>query len=381
MRDFVLTSESVTRGHPDKLCDQISDAIVDACLGSDPDGGVVAECAVASGVVFLSVRNRRPLAFDPSALARRVIAEAGYEDAYGPEGPTVMLNAVDDPLLPGPNPKGAACADTMTTAFGYAGGGSDNRLPAPSALAHDITRRIDALALSGAAPWLSPDAKAQVAVRYADRMPQAIEAIAITYAPRDEAPRAGEAEAVLRTEIVDRVLAEAALPPTSDSRFVFRPAPGPGGPRTHAGLTGRKTADDCYGAFARHSSSALSGKDPSRIERVAAYAARQAALSLVAARAAGECEVQLSYAPGDETPLSVEIDTFGSGVDDDERLSRRLRETVDFRVGAIVERLGLWGLPAARDGRFYRDFAAYGHFGRLELDPPWERPLDAVNAA
>ncbi len=374
MRNFVLTSEAMTAGHPDKLCDQISDAVVDACLASDPEGGVVAECALASGVAFLSIRHRRPLEFDPAALARRVIAEAGYDGAEATSRMTVMLDMVADETLPGRLPPEARRASHMTTAFGYADDDTPELTPPPIWAAHRMIDAVERLRADEAPAWLSPDAQIQVAIRFEDRRPVALEGVAFTFAAPAPAPDPATLRALLLGKIVAPALDGSALAATEATRLVASVVRAPGGSRSHAGLTGRKAASDAYGGYARQSSSALSGKDPSRIERVAAYAARQAAVAVVAAELAAECETQLSFAPGDARPLSVELDTFGTGVEPDPEISRRLIDAVDFQVGAIVERLALWDLPSARGGRFYRDLAAGGHFGRPDLAPPWDDP-------
>lgn len=374
MRNFVLTSESVTVGHPDKICDQISDAVVDACLTSDPEGGINAECAAASGVIFLSLRHRRELAFDPAATARRVIDDAGYLDADSPARTTVMLDSVLNGEMPGPSAGREQRAGHMTTVFGHACDQTPERIALPIWSAHRLTAQLDALRQDGRLTGLSPDAQVQVAVRFEERRPVAFDVIALTFAA-DPADLDEDAvrEAFL-SDVVTPALAEAAAAPGPETRIVVTRRADRGGPRTHAGLTGRKTADDCYGSFSRHGSSALSGKDPSRVDRITAYAARHAALSVVAAGLARECEVQLSYVAGDSGPISVELDTFGSGTKPDSDILQTVAAAFDFRVGAIVERFGLWGLPAARGGRFFRDLATYGHFGRSDLDLPWETP-------
>ncbi|MGC9367999.1 MAG: methionine adenosyltransferase domain-containing protein [Paracoccaceae bacterium] len=370
MRDFVITSESVTAGHPDKLCDQISDAVVDAYLAAGVRAGVVAECALASGVAFLSVRAGAEAPVDLAALARRVIAEAGY-NAGGPgRAPTVMLD-----LSHAAEMADVAAAPMrarhMVSAFGYACGQTGTQMPYPIWAAHRLTAAMDAARREGRLDWLVPDGQAQVAVGFADRRPVTLRAIALTFGVAGERD-----DAQLEQELLDRVvrpaLAGQGPEMTGETRLVLAPVRGPTGPAAHSGLTGRKAADDAYGSFIRRSGAALSGKDPSRIDRIAAYAARQAARALVTAGLAGECEVQLSYIVGDEGPASVEVDSYGSGAVPDARLSVRLREVMDFRVGAIVEAMDLWGLPGARDGRFYRDLATYGHLGRDELSPPWE---------
>ncbi|SIO33678.1 methionine adenosyltransferase [Rhodovulum sp. ES.010] len=372
MRNFVMTSESVTEGHPDKLCDQISDAVIDAYLAVGLRAGVIAECAMATGVTFLSVRSGAEAPVDLAALTRRVIAEVGYApDGAGPwDAPTVMLDLAHGPALAA-EALAAGRARHMVSAFGYACAGSDTAMPLPIEAAHRIASGLDAARRAGRLPWLSPDGQAQVAVRFEDRRPVALEAIALSLG--HVAPMSAEAmaEEVLAA-VVGPALAGGPLGIGPGTRVVVIPAGGAAGPQAHSGLTGRKAADDAYGSFIRRGGPAMSGKDPSRIDRIAVYAARQAARALVAAGLARECEVQLSYVVGDKTPVTVEVETYGSGAAGDTALSRRLREATDLRVGAIAERMGLWELPGVRGGRFYRDLARYGQFGRDALNPPWE---------
>lgn len=369
MRNFVMTSESVTEGHPDKLCDQISDAVIDAYLAHGVRAGVIAECAIATGVTFLSVRAGAEAPVDLAALTRRVMTEAGYGEAG--HVPTVMLELSHEPTLV-ERQVAQGRARQMVTAFGYACAGTERAMPAPVLAAHGITRALDVARREGRLPWLSPDAQAQVAMRFEDRRAVELTAIAIT---------AGVTEPVDEAELRDALMAEAVLPALTEglvpgdprkARFVVFSAGGEAGPAAHSGLTGRKSADDAYGSYIRRSGPALSGKDPSRVDRIATYAARQAARTVVAAGLARECELQLSYVIGDEGPVTVEVDSYGSGKIADAAISARVAEVFDLRVGAIAERMGLWGLPAARNGRFYRDIARYGHMGRDELSPPWE---------
>lgn len=374
MRDTVLTSEAVTAAHPDKLCDRISDAMVDACLVAEPPSGCVAECAIASGVVFLSLRHGGALAFDPVGLAREVLEEAGPPDPTAAQT-TVMLDALESAALAPEAVRGQREADRMTTAFGYACDHTASRMPLPLVAAHRIARAIGEAAGTESAPWLSPDAQVQVAVRFRDRRPVALTGVALTVFAGEGAPEAGSLEETVGTRIVAPALEGLEPGPDAGTRLSVHAIPGPGGRAAHSGLTGRKTSEDCYGGAARHSGSALSGKDPSRIDRVAAYAARQAAVSLVAAGLVRECEVQLSYVSGERAPASLEVTAFGSAHEPESALSTLLREAVDFRVDALAERLGLWELPRLRGGGFYRALAAHGHFGRPELDLPWEAPL------
>ncbi|WP_346898260.1 methionine adenosyltransferase domain-containing protein [uncultured Roseibium sp.] len=376
MRDFVLMSEAVTAAHPDKLSDQISDAIVDACLTSSPAVGCVAECALASGVVFLSVRHGAPLTFDPANVARRVLAEEGYAQPEGEAPTTVILDLVETPELVGPIEAADAVATRMTTAFGFACDQTPERMPLPVICARDICLELERTAKAGFSFWLAPDAQAQVAVRFANRKPMDITGIALgIFTSNEEAAGEGELAAKLRAGLVDPVMAARDLEPAKDMRFSVHQVAGAGGPKAHAGLTGRKTASDFYGGYARQSGSALSGKDPSRIDRIAAYAARQAAVSVVAAGLARECEVQLSYVPGERGPASIEIDCFDTAVKSEPEISALLAEKCDFRVGAIVEQLGLWTLPLSSGDGFYRALSRYGHFGRGDMGLPWDKPV------
>lgn len=374
MRNFILTAESVTEGHPDKLCDQVSDAVIDACLMRDPASRAVAECAISSGVVFLSLRGTAEPPCDLAALAREVIAGAGYPKAER-QAPTVMLDLDADGLTHGGQPRAQ-----MTTAFGYACDHTPEAMPFAIRSAHRLSRALDLARATGRLPWLSSDMQVQVAVRFADRRPVAVPAIAMSFgAPADLSAEA--ALELLQPEVLARAFAGAPVRPDAETRFVCLPNHGRTGPEAHSGLTGRKMADDTYGGHARQSSAALSGKGPDRIDRAAQYAAREAARAVIAAGLARECEVQLSYLLGEAAPASVELDSFGSGSLPDERLARRVAEVFDLRPDAIAERLRLGALPGERQGRFYRDLAVGGQMGRLDLSAPWEDDMMADRLA
>jgi S-adenosylmethionine synthetase len=374
VRDFVLTSDTVTAGHPDKLCDQISDAVIDACLMDDPGARAVAECAISSGVVFLSLRGVASPPCDLAALARDVIARAGYPQASH-SALTVMLD-LDHAGHAAPGRPRAQ----MTTAFGYACDQTPDAMPFAIWAAHRLNHALAAARSDGRLPWLSPDAQAQVAVRFAERRPVAIPAIALAFGTDAGVDDSTAADA-MRAEVIEPALRETGLAPDADTRFVCWPIVGRGGPAAHAGLTGRKTADDTYGGYARQSAAALSGKGPNRIDRAAQYAARHAARCILAAGLAHECEVQVSYLLGDPAPACVEVDTFGSGTMDDQRLALRLAERFDFRAAAIAERLRLGGLPREHGGSFYSQLAVGGHMGRSDMHPPWEETADAARLA
>lgn len=273
MRNFVITSESVSAGHPDKLCDQVSDAVVDACLASGHRTGLIAECALATGVVFLSVRAGAELRIDPAHVAREVIAAAGYPGDPEGQEPTVILD------LSYPAALGSLRADQMVTAFGYACGETQDYMPYPIWAAHRLVREIDTARQEGRLDWISADAQAQVAARFADRHATALEAVAFRFGTTTETSDDQAIEALL-AEVVARTFADAPVGPSDSTRFVAIGDEGPAGPLIHSGLTGRKSADDAYGAFVRRAGPSLSGKDPSRIDRIANYAARHAALNV-----------------------------------------------------------------------------------------------------
>lgn len=365
MRDFVITAEAVTRGHPDKLCDQISDAIIDGYLAADLRSGVAADCALTPGALFVSLRAGAEPPMDVAALARAVMADAGYDT----QTPDVFLDVtLSRDLVPRVKPPRAG---HMVTAFGYACAQTPNRMPLAVCLTHELSRAIDRARDNGRLPWIAPDAQVQVALRHHDRQPCAVLAIAIRHATLTQIDD-GDARAALGAEVIAPVFARTSLPLGADTRIVTQCAPFAAGPNGHSGLTGRKSSEDFYGSFIRRAGPALSGKDPSRIDRVANYAARHCARSLVAAGLAQEAEVRLTYLIGDPGPAWVEVETHGSGELGDDELARRLQNRVDLRVGAIAETMGLWDLPRLRGGRFYRDLATYGHMGRDALSPPWE---------
>ncbi len=390
MRDFVFTSESVTAGHPDKLCDRISDAIVDRFVALDPFARVEAECAVATGTLFLACRFASAVRLDLPSIARETIARVGYVggafDAADcsiltslAETTTAARLEVDEAELDDAGIE-AVTASHQVTAFGFACRQTPELMPVPIVLAHRLARGLERA--RGELPWLMPDGKVQVAVEYRDRRPARIHAVAIVAALDPDRPPtpAGLGDA-LRTRVVEPNFADGELRPDSRTRIAINPG-GPflaGGPARHAGLTGRKTAIDTYGEYARHSGAALSGKDPGRIDRIGAYAARWAARNVVAAGLAESCEVQLSWTIGLARPVSLVVETFGTGRIAEEAIAERLARSFDFRPAAIVRAFDLRRLPARRPDGFFETLAAYGQVGRADLDLPWER-TDRVEA-
>lgn len=374
MRNFVLSSQAVTPAHPDKLSDQISDAMIDAALSGEKPVACIAECAIAGGVVFLSLRHGGKLNFDPAALARHVLASEAHSTGPGGLQPTVMLDLAEVPDLAGISGPSDRVAEHMTTVFGYACDHTGEAMPVPVLEAHHLCSVLETAVMQGRLDGVAPDAQAQVAVRFAERRSVGLTGIALgvfTPEPMDKE----DLEKKIRAEVIEPTFRSAGLTVTEQTRIVITPVVAPGGPSVHAGLTGRKSSSDGYGGFCRETGSALSGKHPGRIDRISGYAARQAAVSVVRAGLARECEVQLSYVPGDKGPASLEVDCFGSSGHQESDISAALSHAIDFRLGAIAERLGLWELPARNDGIFYARLARKGHFGRTDMDLPWDRPV------
>ncbi len=376
-RLYPFTSESVAEGHPDKVADQISDAILDAVLAQDPHGRVACETLVKGNNVVLAGELTTTAKIDPEAIVRQVVREIGYTiPEIGFDADTcrveVLLSAQSPEISQGvdrgtPETQGAGDQGLM---FGYATDETPELMPMPIALAHRLVQRQAQLRKDGTLPWLRPDAKSQVTVIYEDGAPMGLEAVVLS---TQHAPNISQEEihAQVREHILRPVLPAAwwtddlAVHINPTGAFVL------GGPAADAGVTGRKIIVDTYGGMARHGGGAFSGKDPSKVDRAAAYAARHVAKNVVAAGLAKRCEVQVAYAIGVAEPVSIRVDTFGTGVVDDERLAQLVRRVFDLRPGIISRRLDLLR-------PIYRQTAAYGHFGRPELDLPWERTDQAA---
>jgi S-adenosylmethionine synthetase len=384
--DFIFTSESVTEGHPDKLCDQISDALVDRFLQQDPFSLIAAECAVATGILFIAARFATDAAVDIPGVARQTIAGAGYDSSHGfdPNLCSVMTNLNDIPAA-GRSKRNEAemsdeeiektAASNQATVFGFACTQTPGLMPMPIWLAHKLARGLTRARTSGTLAYLAPDGKSQVAVEYRQRKPHRIHSITIIGATRNGmVPKAGQLRADIMDAVVKPAFEDEPVRPDANTLVFVNPG-GPfrgGGPGLHAGLTGRKSGVDTYGEYARQSDSALSGKDPSRIDRVGAYAARYAARNVVEAGLAEECEIQLSYTIGLARPVSMQVETFATGRIPDEQIAARIDSAFDFRVANIIRHFDLRHLPALTRGGFYRRLAAYGHVGRTDLSVPWE---------
>ncbi len=381
----LFTSESVTEGHPDKMCDQISDAVLDAILEKDPMARVACETCATTGMVMVMGEITTTTYVSIDDIARKVILDIGYQSsdlcfdgkscavltAVHEQSPDIAMgvdNALETRDTLSEHDTGAGDQGMM---FGFACDETPEMMPMPIALAHRLTRKMTQLRKDGTLPWMRPDGKSQVTVAYEDGKPVHVDAVVISTQHSPEVSldtiRQEIIRHVIKSEIPAHLLDEKTkffVNPTG--RFVL------GGPAGDSGLTGRKIVVDTYGGYTRHGGGAFSGKDPTKVDRSAAYACRHAAKNVVAAGLAQKCEIQVAYAIGVAHPVSLFVDTMGTGVMPDEDLARLIEKVFDFRPNAIISRLNL-------RRPIYRQTAAYGHFGRTDVDLPWEK-LDMVEA-
>jgi len=362
----LFTSESVTEGHPDKVADQISDAILDEVLRADPTGRVACETLVTTGMAFLAGEITTRAYVDFAAVARRTIEEIGYIRAdYGFDAKTCAVVSAVDPQSPdiaqGVDTGGAGDQGLM---FGYACRETPELMPLPITLAHRLTRRLAALRKGGELPWLRPDGKSQVTVEYEGTRPVRVHTVVISTQHDPEI-----AQEQIRREVIEHVVRAEVPAELLDARTVFHVNPTGrfviGGPQGDCGLTGRKIIVDTYGGSGRHGGGAFSGKDPTKVDRSACYMARHIAKSLVAAGFAERVEVQLAYAIGVAEPVSVRVDSFGSGHLRESQMEHLIRERFPLSPKGIIDYLDL-------RRPIYKKTAAYGHFGRAEPEFTWE---------
>ncbi|MDG0794545.1 methionine adenosyltransferase [Cohnella ginsengisoli] len=380
----LFTSESVTEGHPDKICDQISDAVLDAFLAADPNARVACEVSVATGLVLVIGEISSSADFiDISSIARKTIREIGYTRAkYGFDSTTcavlTSLNEQSADIAQGVNAAiesrdgkdvlvenadiGAGDQGLM---FGFATNETPELMPLPIALAHRLSRRLSEVRKNETLGYLRPDGKTQVTIEYIDGKPVRVDTIVISTQHAEEITL-DQIQADIKKHVILPVVPEEWL--DGETKFYINPTGRfvIGGPQGDAGLTGRKIIVDTYGGYARHGGGAFSGKDPTKVDRSAAYAARYVAKNIVAAGLADKCEIQLAYAIGVANPVSINVDTYGTGKIAEEKLVELIRENFDLRPAGIIKMLDL-------RRPIYKQTAAYGHFGRTDIDVPWER--------
>ncbi len=374
----LFTSESVTEGHPDKLCDQISDAVLDAILAQDPQARVACETFATTGVVTIMGEVTTTAQVDVSDVARKVILDVGYDSsdkcfdgascavmtALHAQSPDIA-QGVDQALEGRAESAGDTGAGDQGMMFGYACDETPELMPMPIALSHRLARKLTEVRKNGELPWLRPDGKTQVTVVYEDGRPVAVDTVVIS-TQHDPDISQEEIHEAIRKHVINPVIPAELL--SADTKYFINPTGRfvIGGPAGDTGLTGRKIIVDTYGGYAPHGGGAFSGKDPTKVDRSAAYAARHAAVNVVAAGLARKCQIQLAYAIGVARPVSVLVETFGTGAVPEDRLAEAVKQVFDFRPAAIIERLNL-------RRPIYRQTAAYGHFGRPDLDLPWEK--------
>lgn len=400
--NFLFTSESVTEGHPDKVCDQISDAILDELLTKYPQSRVAAETTVTTGMALVCGEITSDCYVDIPQVVRNTIKNIGY---IGREGggfdykTCAVLTSIDEQscdIAGGVNKAletRAQNADTSVSEteaigagdqgimFGYACNETPELMPLPISLAHKLSYRLAQVRKQGILNYLRPDGKSQVTVEYSNGKPAKIHTVLISTQHDPEIN--GECDnakiqEIIRNDIkkyvIDAVFANETIKLDSETKILVNPSGRfvVGGPQGDAGLTGRKIIVDTYGGYSRHGGGAFSGKDPTKVDRSAAYAARYVAKNIVAAGLAEKCEIELAYAIGVAEPVSVMVDTFGTGKISDEELSVLVQKNFDLRPAAIIKGFDLRGLPAKNGGKFYQLLAAYGHMGRTDINVPWE---------
>ena len=374
MANYFFTSESVTGGHPDKICDQISDAVLDAILAEDKNGRVACECCCTTGMVMIMGEITTSAKIDIPSIAREVICDIGYDSPEkGFDGHTCAILTTIDKQSPdialGVDRQGAGDQGMM---FGYACRETPELMPLPISLAHKLAAQLTKVRADGTLPYLRPDGKTQVTVEYAeDGTPVRIDAVVVSsqhaaYIETETLRRDIEKSVIREIIPADMMDDKTKIFINPTGRFVT------GGPQGDSGLTGRKIIVDTYGGYSRHGGGAFSGKDPTKVDRSAAYAARYMAKNIVAAGLADKCEVEIAYAIGVDEPVSVFVDSFGTGIIPDSEIAAAANEVFDLRPASIIKELDL-------RRPIYRQVAALGHVGRTDIDLPWEH-TDKVNA-
>ena len=400
---FLFTSESVTEGHPDKVCDQISDAILDEFLTKDPKSRVAAETTVTTGMALVCGEITSDCYVDIPQVVRDTIKNIGYVGAEGggfDYKTCAVLTSIDEQssdIAGGVNKAFETRDNNANTSksetenlgagdqgimFGFACDETPELMPLPISLAHRLALKLTEVRKNGTLNYLRPDGKSQVSVEYVDGKPSRIHTILLSTQHDPEINGSTNNEYIQETikhdlikYVIEPVFVNDTIKPDKETKYLINPSGRfvIGGPQGDAGLTGRKIIVDTYGGYSRHGGGAFSGKDPTKVDRSAAYAARYVAKNVVEAGLAAKCEVEIAYAIGVAEPVSVMVDTFGTGKISDDEIEALISKNFDLRPAAIINHFDLRGLPAKNGGKFYQKLAAYGHMGRLDIDVPWEK--------
>ena len=406
-KKYLFTSESVTEGHPDKVCDQISDAILDEFLTKDSNSRVAAETSVTTGMVLVSGEITSSCYVDIPHVVRTTIENIGYtgKSSGGFDSKTcAVITSIDEQstdIAGGVNKAFETRSNNADTSsdetnnigagdqgimFGFACNETPELMPLPISLAHKLSYRLAEVRKQGLVNYLRPDGKSQVTVEYENDKPVRIDTVVISTQHDEEINGISDnakVQEIIKEDVIKHVInyvfEKEALKPDSTTKYLINPSGRfvIGGPQGDAGLTGRKIIVDTYGGYSRHGGGAFSGKDPTKVDRSAAYAARYVAKNIVAAGLADKCEIELAYAIGVAQPVSIYVETFGTGKISDDDIMKLIEENFDLRPRAIITQFDLRNLPAKNGGKFYQKLAAYGHLGRTDFDVPWEH-LDKV---
>lgn len=401
-KNFLFTSESVTEGHPDKVCDQISDAILDEFLTKYPQSRVAAETTVTTGMALVCGEITSDCYVDIPSVVRNTIKNIGYTESEGGGfdfNTCAVLTSIDEQscdIAGGVNKALESRSDNADTSvsetedigagdqgimFGFACNETPELMPLPISLAHKLSYRLAQVRKQGILSYLRPDGKSQVTVEYVDGKPSRIHTVLISTQHddvidgiSDNAQIQAKIKEDIKKYVIDYVFENEAIKLDDETKILVNPSGRfvVGGPQGDAGLTGRKIIVDTYGGYSRHGGGAFSGKDPTKVDRSAAYASRYVAKNVVAAGLAEKCEIELAYAIGVAEPISIMVDTFGTGKISDDEISELVSKNFDLRPAAIIKNFDLRNLPAKNGGKFYQLLAAYGHMGRTDIDVPWE---------
>ena len=401
-KNFLFTSESVTEGHPDKVCDQISDAILDEFLTKYPQSRVAAETTVTTGMALVCGEITSDCYVDIPSVVRNTIKNIGYTESEGGGfdfNTCAVLTSIDEQscdIAGGVNKALESRSDNADTSvsetedigagdqgimFGYACNETPELMPLPISLAHKLSYRLAQVRKQGILSYLRPDGKSQVTVEYVDGKPSRIHTVLISTQHddiidgiSDNAQIQAKIREDIKKYVIDYVFENEAIKLDAETKILVNPSGRfvVGGPQGDAGLTGRKIIVDTYGGYSRHGGGAFSGKDPTKVDRSAAYASRYVAKNVVASGLAEKCEIELAYAIGVAEPISIMVDTFGTGKISDDEISKLVSKNFDLRPAAIIKNFDLRNLPAKNGGKFYQLLAAYGHMGRTDIDVPWE---------